>query len=261
MKVCSTAWCILNCVVDQNTKSTEDYIEISAEIKMIQSNQITCFLILCSMWVSETQQCQTDSAIRKVQNMQLYRHVNTTDSNTITGSERVYWTEFRILMIWWKRLSWNLLVMDLLLQFPRSDFFMYVWSGVRWTFIYHTGPSPVSSSLRNPAAISVAGLFLWADCCLLKFEIPLSPSPSLPLSLHPHSVILLIPPPYFLSRSAENLCLELSQAIEAGDTQGAVQCASTLAHQQVALKIQLSEKSYHDAEIKWGGKPQASRSL
>nr|XP_023679490.1 ranBP-type and C3HC4-type zinc finger-containing protein 1-like isoform X2 [Paramormyrops kingsleyae] len=47
----------------------------------------------------------------------------------------------------------------------------------------------------------------------------------------------------------EDLCLELSQAIEAGDTQGAVQCASTLAHQQVALKIQLSEKSYTDAEI------------
>ncbi|KAG7455081.1 hypothetical protein MATL_G00252720 [Megalops atlanticus] len=50
-------------------------------------------------------------------------------------------------------------------------------------------------------------------------------------------------------RSTEDLCAELMQAIEAGDTQAAAQVASTLARQQVALKIQLSEKNYMDTEI------------
>ncbi|KAJ8387189.1 hypothetical protein AAFF_G00160010 [Aldrovandia affinis] len=46
----------------------------------------------------------------------------------------------------------------------------------------------------------------------------------------------------------EELCVELSRAIEAGDTQGASQYAVNLARQQAALKIQLSEKSYTDTE-------------
>lgn len=49
----------------------------------------------------------------------------------------------------------------------------------------------------------------------------------------------------------EELCLELSRAIEAGDTQAASQHASALAGQKAALTIQLSEKNYADGEIKW----------
>ncbi|XP_051257605.1 ranBP-type and C3HC4-type zinc finger-containing protein 1 isoform X2 [Dicentrarchus labrax] len=47
----------------------------------------------------------------------------------------------------------------------------------------------------------------------------------------------------------EELCLELSRAIEAGDTQAASQHASALARQKAALTIQLSEKNYADGEI------------
>ncbi|XP_028825224.1 ranBP-type and C3HC4-type zinc finger-containing protein 1 [Denticeps clupeoides] len=47
----------------------------------------------------------------------------------------------------------------------------------------------------------------------------------------------------------EEMCVELSQAIEAGDTQAASTCATALAHQQAALRIQPSEKSCADAEI------------
>ncbi|KAM3603731.1 uncharacterized protein V6R79_001275 [Siganus canaliculatus] len=47
----------------------------------------------------------------------------------------------------------------------------------------------------------------------------------------------------------EELCLELSRAIEAGDTQAASQHASALARQKVSLTIQLSEKNYADGEI------------
>lgn len=49
----------------------------------------------------------------------------------------------------------------------------------------------------------------------------------------------------------EELCLELSRAIEAGDTQAASQHASALARQKAALTIQLSEKNYADGEIRW----------
>ncbi|KAG5841986.1 ranBP-type and C3HC4-type zinc finger-containing protein 1-like isoform X3 [Anguilla anguilla] len=49
--------------------------------------------------------------------------------------------------------------------------------------------------------------------------------------------------------STEELCVELTRAIEAGDTQAASQLATTLARQQVALKMQLSEKNYMDTEI------------
>ncbi|KAL4631016.1 hypothetical protein GN956_G15260 [Arapaima gigas] len=47
----------------------------------------------------------------------------------------------------------------------------------------------------------------------------------------------------------EDLCLELTRAIEAGDTEGASHYATILAHQQSALKIQPSEKSYSDTDI------------
>lgn len=50
---------------------------------------------------------------------------------------------------------------------------------------------------------------------------------------------------------SEELCLELSRAVEAGDTQAASQHASALAHQKAALTIQLSEKNYADGEIRW----------
>lgn len=44
--------------------------------------------------------------------------------------------------------------------------------------------------------------------------------------------------------------MELMRVIEAGDTQAAAQLATTLSRQQVALKIQLSEKNYMDTEIR-----------
>ncbi|XP_017278018.1 ranBP-type and C3HC4-type zinc finger-containing protein 1 [Kryptolebias marmoratus] len=47
----------------------------------------------------------------------------------------------------------------------------------------------------------------------------------------------------------EELCLELSRAIEAGDAQAASQHASALARQKVALTIQPSQKNYADGEI------------
>ncbi|KAJ3595179.1 hypothetical protein NHX12_004483 [Muraenolepis orangiensis] len=47
----------------------------------------------------------------------------------------------------------------------------------------------------------------------------------------------------------EELCLELTRAIEAGDTQSASQHASSLARQKASLTIQLSEKSYADGEL------------
>lgn len=56
--------------------------------------------------------------------------------------------------------------------------------------------------------------------------------------------------PLLLFLPVEELCLELSRAIEAGDTQAASQHASTLARQKAALSVQLSEKNYTDGEIK-----------
>ncbi|XP_060769852.1 ranBP-type and C3HC4-type zinc finger-containing protein 1 isoform X3 [Neoarius graeffei] len=53
-----------------------------------------------------------------------------------------------------------------------------------------------------------------------------------------------------LSLSAkEELCAELARAIEAGDTQAAVQHATSLAHQQMALTIQPTRKDCEDGEI------------
>lgn len=55
-------------------------------------------------------------------------------------------------------------------------------------------------------------------------------------------------PLFFLP--VEELCLELSRAIEAGDARAASQHASALARQKAALTVQLSEKNYADGEIK-----------
>ncbi|XP_051944483.1 ranBP-type and C3HC4-type zinc finger-containing protein 1-like [Hippocampus zosterae] len=48
---------------------------------------------------------------------------------------------------------------------------------------------------------------------------------------------------------AEELCVELVKAVEAGDSQAAAQHASALARQKAALSIQLAEKNYASAEI------------
>ena len=75
--------------------------------------------------------------------------------------------------------------------------------------------------------------------------------PSLPLSL-PDSLLLSFPDSLTLSLclSLEEMCVELSRAIEAGDPQAASVCAASLARKQMALRIQPSEKNYEDAEIK-----------
>ncbi|XP_066536409.1 ranBP-type and C3HC4-type zinc finger-containing protein 1 [Hoplias malabaricus] len=53
-----------------------------------------------------------------------------------------------------------------------------------------------------------------------------------------------------LSLSAkEELCADLSRAIEAGDTQAAVQHATMLAHHQMSLTIQPALKNFEDGEI------------
>lgn len=61
--------------------------------------------------------------------------------------------------------------------------------------------------------------------------------------------VTLLPLLFFLP--VEELCLELSRAIEAGDAHAASQHASALAWQKAALTVQLSEKNYADGEIKW----------
>lgn len=50
--------------------------------------------------------------------------------------------------------------------------------------------------------------------------------------------------------AVEELCAELARAIEAGDTQAAVQHATSLAHQQMALTIQPAPKDSEDGEIR-----------
>lgn len=49
--------------------------------------------------------------------------------------------------------------------------------------------------------------------------------------------------------STEEMCVELSRAIEAGDAQAASVCAASLARKQMPLRIQPSEKNYESAEI------------
>lgn len=59
---------------------------------------------------------------------------------------------------------------------------------------------------------------------------------------------------YFFSlwMSIEETCIDLSQAIEAGDMQSASVLAATLARQHVALQIQASARDYEDDEIRCG---------
>lgn len=76
------------------------------------------------------------------------------------------------------------------------------------------------------------------------------------LGLFPCAVSWLSSKVSFLSRFLhlflEELCLELSRAIEAGDAQAASQHASALARQKTALTIQPSQKNYAEGEVKWG---------
>lgn len=48
----------------------------------------------------------------------------------------------------------------------------------------------------------------------------------------------------------EELCAELARAIKAGDAQAAMQHATSLAHQQMALTIQSAQKDSEDDEIR-----------
>ncbi len=50
--------------------------------------------------------------------------------------------------------------------------------------------------------------------------------------------------------SVEELCLELSRAIEAGDIHAAVHYATDLAKQQIALSIQPALQDTDDTEIR-----------
>lgn len=52
--------------------------------------------------------------------------------------------------------------------------------------------------------------------------------------------------------SIEETCIELSQAIEAGDMQSASVLAATLARQHLTLQIQASARDYEDDEIRCG---------
>lgn len=50
--------------------------------------------------------------------------------------------------------------------------------------------------------------------------------------------------------AVEELCIELSRAIETGDTHAAVRYASDLARQQIALTIQPALRDAEDREIR-----------
>lgn len=51
--------------------------------------------------------------------------------------------------------------------------------------------------------------------------------------------------------SAEDTCIELTKAIEAGDMQSASAFAATLAHQRAALRIQPSTRDHEYNEVKY----------
>lgn len=102
-----------------------------------------------------------------------------------------------------------------------------------------TAQQPPRSSGAQPLCRSLVGFL--ALISVYHHGLPHS-EPALKTSL-------LIATPFSLS--LEELCLELSRAIEAGDVQAASQHASALARQNVSLTIQLSEKNYPDGEIKW----------
>lgn len=56
--------------------------------------------------------------------------------------------------------------------------------------------------------------------------------------------------PGFVS-SSEDLALHLSTAIELGDEEEAMRCATLLAQQHAALRILLKESCYPTSEIRW----------
>lgn len=92
---------------------------------------------------------------------------------------------------------------------------------------------------RSSASLPLTGGLPHSDLCLL-------PCASM-FTMCPKNVTFDLG---FLPMSAEELCLDLSRAIEAGDVQAASQHAVALARQSVSLTIQLSEKNYPDGEIK-----------
>lgn len=89
----------------------------------------------------------------------------------------------------------------------------------------------------SSASLPLTGRFSRSDLCLLPL-----------FTACPENVMSDL---RLLPLCAEELCLDLSRAIEAGDVQAASQHAAALARQSVSLTIQLSEKNYPDGEIKW----------
>lgn len=89
------------------------------------------------------------------------------------------------------------------------------------------------SSGAQPRCRSLVGIFVYCHVFSL-----LHPEHALKLPLLPATSLI-----------SEELCLELTRAIEAGDTQAASQHASALARQKAVLTIQPSEKNYADGEI------------
>ncbi|KAJ0058798.1 hypothetical protein NL108_000494, partial [Boleophthalmus pectinirostris] len=72
----------------------------------------------------------------------------------------------------------------------------------------------------------------------------------LPVCYHVVSLFMdVTDKPLPLLSTAEELCLELAKAIEAGDSQAASQHASALARQKAALTIQLAQNNYTEGEI------------
>lgn len=91
----------------------------------------------------------------------------------------------------------------------------------------------------SSASLPLTGRFCGSDLCLPPHVSVFTACPE-----NVTSDLRLLP------LCAEELCLDLSRAIEAGDVQAASQHAAALARQSVSLTIQLSEKNYPDGEIK-----------
>lgn len=91
----------------------------------------------------------------------------------------------------------------------------------------------------SSASLPLTGRFSRSDLCL-----PPRVSAFAACSENVTSDLRLLP------LCAEELCLDLSRAIEAGDVQAASHHAAALARHSVSLTIQLSEKNYPDGEIK-----------
>ena len=80
--------------------------------------------------------------------------------------------------------------------------------------------------------------------------VPLSESLASLLSLSLCLSDLSLFPLSLSSRSIEEMCAELTKAIEDGDMQAASSLAASLARQQAALRIQPSVRSCEETEIR-----------